>query len=567
MGVASMRRPKTIDHLYALIKMVSIRTKDMDIAPLDLDEEFAWAQRDIVNEVIRQYNLGLPVRIIILKARQLGSSTVCAAIVFNWILMFEGCSALVIAHDTETTQSLFEKIQDAWDWWPFKGLLHLKHASQRRLTIQETGSTVRIATAKNVQSGRGRTIQAMHSSEMSFWDDPETLMSGLSKTMPNRKGTISIIECTANGVGNLYWQMWQDAEAGKSDYVPMFFPWWKHPEYRATTTSLVYNNLDEYERWLFDDLWSDMDELDKLERLEWRRWCIANECHGSEQEFQQEYPATASEAFLKTGRNVFPLDKLMEAYAPKRGLRGYLAPKDHGEYEFVKDPHGALTLFSYVSSDREWGDYFVAGDPTSVVMGDPACIQVLNRRTLEQVAVWHGDIDPVHFADELIKIGRYFNGAEISTEIEGPGYATIGALLAKQYPRIWMHRWADRHPGRPGVNYGWSTNRNRKHWMMQKTVQLLADRSLTIHDRVTYEQMRDYSVIDQWGEMGPSSKAGNDDAVMAYCQAIICTLTEPQPDSYDPGVLGARRHHEPANNDLLGEPPWEAFSDTREMVG
>lgn len=563
-----MRRPKTLDHLYALVSLVMIRTKEMDVAPLELDDPFAWAQRDVVLEAIRQYNAGKPVRIIVLKARQLGLSTVCSAIIFNWILMFEGCSALQIAHDTETTMSLFEKIQSAWEWWPFRGLLHLKHATQRRLTIEETGSTVRLATARNVKSGVGRTIQALHMSEMSLWDDPETLMTGLSKTVPNKPGTIILIECTARGVGNLYWQMWQDAVAGKNDYVALFFPWWKHPEYVSEETSLTRRDLDEYERWLFDNLFASagMPEEERWRRLEWRRWSIANECHGSDEEFQQEYPATADEAFLKTGRNVFPLDKLMQNYEPKHGIRGYLHPKAHGRYEFVKDPHGELTIFRYPSSDREWGDYFVAGDPTSVVMGDAACIQVINRRTLEQVAVWHGRIDPVNFADKIIELGRYFNDAEVSTEIEGPGYATIGAILAKQYPRVWMHRWADRHPGRPGVNYGWSTNRNRKHWMMQQTVKLLVDHALLIHDQVTYDQMRDYGVIDAYGEMGPVSPNGFDDAVMAYCQALICSITEAPPDAYDPGVMGARRPPSNPNTDILGVPPWEAFGDTQGEV-
>lgn len=549
------RRPKTLDHLRQLVSLVSIRTNDMDVAPLDLEGEFAWAQKQVVEEVIRQYNAGLPVRIIVLKARQLGLSTVCAAIIFNWILIFKGCSALTIAHDTETTQSLFEKIQDAWEWWPFKGLLHLRHASQRRLTIQETGSTVRLATAKNVKSGRGRTIHAKHASEMSFWDDPETLMTGLSKTMPNRVGTIDIIECTANGVGNLYWQMWEDARAGRSRYVALFFPWHKHPEYRVKHTTIAYRDLDEYERWLHDDM-----EV-SLDRIEWRRWAIINECHGDVEEFKQEYPATPEEAFLKSGRNVFPLDRLMMCYKPKAGARGYLKSKGHAQYEFIRDPLGMLTIFSWPSADREWGDYFVSGDPTRTVTGDPACAQVLNRRTLEQVAVWHGHIDPVNFADILIELGRYYNDAEISTEIEGPGYATIGAILAKNYPRLWQHRWADRAPGKVGVNFGWSTNSNRKQWMVAKTTKLLADMSVVIHDQLTYEQMRDFSVIDRYGEMGPATAGGHDDAVMAYCQNIICTTTEAQPGAYRPPSHGQRRNPVQPNNDIMGEAPWDAFGD------
>ena len=549
-----MGNPRRLDHLRKLMRFVSIRSKSMDVIPLDLDSDFAWAQKQVIEEVIRQYNAGKPVRIIIDKARQLGLSTVSAAAIFNWILMFPGASALIIAHDTETTQSLFEKIQDAWEWWPFKGLLHLRHASARRLTVEETGSTVRIATARNVKSGRGRTIQAMHLSEMSLWDDPETLMTGLSKTVPNQHGTIVIIECTANGVGNLYWQMWTDAVAGESDYVPLFFPWWQHPEYVAAVTNLTYTDLDEYERWLVDELGL------SFERIEWRRWAIKNECHGDPQDFQQEYPATAAESFLKKGRNVFPPLDLQACYEPRKGVRGYLI-REGFDLTFRKDPLGELTVFVWPDPDKERGDYQVACDPSRTVTGDPACIQVLNRRTYEQVAVWHGHCDPVTIADRIIELGRYYDDAEVCSEIEGPGYGTIAALIAKGYPRIWQHRWADKHQGKVGQNFGWSTNYQRKNWMVGQTTKLLHDRTLTIHDPLTYEQLQAYSVISVFGEMGPPTKDGCDDAVMAFCQVVITAITEPVPDAYVTPAHGIRRREPQPTADIGGMPPWAAFEE------
>lgn len=556
-----MPRPARLDHLYDLISLVNIRDKDMDVRPLDLDEEWAWAQREVVLEVIRQYNAGKRVQIIVLKARQLGLSTICCAIVFNWIQIFDGAQALEIAHDNETTQSIFEKIQDAWQWWPFKALRHLRHASARRLTILETGSSVHIATARNVKSGRGRTVNILHASEMSHWEDPETLMGGLTRTVPDHHGSCILIECTANGVGNLYWQMWNDAVSGVSDYTPLFFPWWRHPEYRATHTQLRYVDLDEYERWLFDALGVDM------LRLEWRRWSIANEFSGDEAMFRQEMPATPEEAFLASGRNVFPLRSLMDCYQPKNGVTGYLMSKGWGSPKFVRDPLGPLTIFRWPSSDREWGDYMAACDPSRTTMGDPACIQIVSRRTFEQVAVWHGHRDAVSIADDLVMVGRYYNEAMISTEIEGPGYGTIGALMAKGYPRIWQHRWADRHPGKVATNYGWSTNFQRKNLMVGNVQKRLVDKTLLIHDQLTYDQLRDFGVINDFGEMGHVSKDGHDDAVMAYCQAIACIVLESRPEYYEPGPPGQRKKLAPPvsdNNDLMGVPPWDAYGPAEE---
>jgi len=551
--------PRTLDHLYHLVGMVNIRTKEMSVEPLDLDGEFAWAQREVVLEAIRQYNAGKPVRIIVLKARQLGLSTIATAIFFNWILIFKGASALEIAHDTETSQSLFEKIQDAWEWWPFKDLLHLRHSSARRLTIDETGSSVRIATARNVKTGRGRTINALHASEMSFWDDPETLMTGLSKTVPRKRGSIIIIECTANGVGNLYWEMWTAAVAGLSDYEPLFFPWWKHPEYTtpADQVTLRQVELDKYERWLFEELHVD------LARLQWRRWAIVNECHGDVNEFRQEYPATPDEAFLQTGRNLFPLEALQQkTYQPKNGVRGYLISRGYGEFEFVRDPMGQLTIFRWPSRDANYGDYMVAGDPTRTEHGDPACIQVLNRRTFEQVAVWHGQVHPVPFADRIMELGYYYRTALISCEIEGPGYATIGAIMAKGYPRVWRHRRADVVPGRVAFTFGWSTNTQRKNQMVFTTQRLIIDGSLTIHDQETYEQLRDFAVINDNGAMGHQKKDGHDDAVMAICQACVCSINEIQPEAYVPPRHGQRpARRGPDVVDIGGVAPYDAFNE------
>ena len=407
-------------------------------------------------------------------------------------------------------------------------------------------------------------------------------MTGLTKTVPNRHGSCIIVECTANGIGNLYWRMWQSAVAGRSDYVPLFFPWWRHPEYIAERTLLRRVDLDEYERWLYEVLFENapmqadqrqrartvsMPHEERLARLEWRRWSIANEFEGDVQKFQQEMPATPEEAFLRTGRNRFPLDRLMECYEPMTGARGYLKVRYGSTYEFVRDPLGPITIFRWPSSDREYGDYMVAADPTRTPMGDPACIQVINRRTMEQVAVYHGHVDAVQLAPEIIRLGRYYNDALVSSEIEGPGYATIGALLALNYPRIWQHRWADRHPGKVAQNFGWSTNWNRKNLMIENLVHRIADRSIILHDQETYEQMRDYSVISDTGEMGPASREGHDDAVMSFAQAVICSTMETQPGDYThrPAGTGPRGVPTPDHTDLLGVPPWEAW-ETEEVA-
>jgi hypothetical protein len=483
--------------------------------------EFAWAQNEYIAEVRRQYNAGKPVRIIVLKARQLGISTITAGIFFSWCFMHPGTSGVIIAHETETSEALFEKTQVYWDMWAFKDLYTVKHATQRRFVWLETRSGLRLATAKNVRSGRGRTLHVVHASEFAFWDDPRTLLLGLRQTIPNVHGTVFTIESTANGVGNMFHALWEEAVAGENEFVPMFFPWWRHYEYKHPISTIKYEPLDDEEKWLRSIGAS-------LEGLEWRRWAIKNLAHHDLDSFKQEYPATAEEAFLHTGRNVFPLVRLKECYVEQKGCRGFIVEKG-GKFRFVEDVTGPVTMFKW-PGDKSWADYFVGGDPSHTTMGDRACAQVLNRRTLEQVAVWHGRIDPVGFAHELIKLGYFYNTAEMTTEIDGPGYATIGSLIEQGYANLWRWRWADRSPGKLSVAYGWQTNYQRKHQAMGVVIGTLGDMSKAIlqgshpgliHDAETYHQMRNYVVLDS-GEMGPGDPDGFDDACMAYAITLTC---------------------------------------------
>lgn len=513
----------------------------------DSGHPFAWAQVEFVKEVQRQYNAGKPVRIIVLKARQLGISTVTAMIFFLWCFMHRGTSGLIMAHETDTSEALFEKTQVFWEQWPFSDFYTLRHATQRKFVWNETRSSLRIATAKNLKSGRGRTLHVVHATEFSIWDDPVTLLLGLRQTIPQQHGTMLTIESTANGVGNMFHSTWEGAVAGENEFTAMFFPYWKHYEYRRPVSTLLYEPMDEEEKWLCRL----MEEGDgfppnmrlglesRREVVEWRRWAIKDLANGDIDAFKQEYPATPEEAFLHTGRNVFPLERLRDVYVEKKGARGFLVERG-GRFIFVEDATGPLIVYKW-PGDKVFAKYFVGGDPTHTTTGDRACIQVINRRTLEQVAVWHGRIDPIGFARELTKLGYFYNEAMITTEIEGPGYATIGALVADGYPEIWHHHWADRAPGKPANTLGWSTNYNRKHQAVGLVISRIGDlaRSIVqkqhpgfIHDPETYHQMRNYTVLDN-GEMGPGDANEYDDAVMALAITHCCNMFE-GPLPYDP---------------------------------
>ncbi len=517
-------------NLRPLIKQLSIQTKGAGLVPFDLESnitsEFGWAQNRVVDAVEDQYNAGKPVRVIVLKARQLGISTISEAILFNWCFIHPGTNGLVIAHEAPVSQELFEKTRLFWETWPFRQFYHPRSFTARSIHWAETRSKLRIATAANVKSGRGFTIQAVHGSECAYYPAPEELMGGLNQSIPYQHGSIVILESTANGTGNWWHREWQRAEAGESEYVPLFFPWYEHNEYQMHTSLSTLLELDPYERWLI-----------KLgatyENIQWRRWAIPNKAHGDENYFMQEYPATPDEAFIASGHHIFSRQGLKEAFHDKGcscngGAKGFLIDDPHSKngVRWVRDISGNFTIFKAPHpKDTRQDRYFVAGDPSASVTGDPACIQVINRQTFEQVAVWHGQIDPISFADHMIRIGKFYNMAMLCPEVEGGGYGTIGVLMSKNYPNIWQHRFADRSPGKLSVTYGWLTNFQRKHQAIGNLQRLFLDRSIHLHDKETYNQLLDYVQLSQI-EMGNASSDGHDDAVMALAIAITASMYE-----------------------------------------
>jgi hypothetical protein len=470
--------------LQSFLESLMIQQKDARVVPFRLN----WAQQEVLEVVERQMRTTGRVRIIVLKARQLGISTFFQALLFVLSFLTPGYRGLVVAHEIPASQNLLAMTHRYWDTYPFKRLFTLKSMSKNDLSWVETGSAIKIATAGNKALGRSSTIA---------------------------------MESTAEGVGNFFHQQWKLAEDGESEYEPIFLPWWRHPEYLASHINVPHDNLgslDSEEKILRGMGLSD-------DRLAWRRWAIKNLCGNDLRKFQQEYPATPEEAFLSSGSNVFPAHSLRDCYKPERGYQGMLV-RDGLSVKFVPHEDGPLTVFQAPSKDRDYGKYVVAGDPTHTTRGDFACAQVLNRRTMEQVAVWRGRIDPASFGEELFKLGLYYHEALVVSEIEGPGYSTIGKLLGMEYPNIYRRARPDSTPGKvSGDLHGWSTTVQSKHLAIGWLLKCVVDGSLAIHHPKTYGEMGNYITLENGG-YGNADHEAHDDTVMALAIAVTCHILD-----------------------------------------
>ncbi len=184
-----------------------------------------------------------------------------------------------------------------------------------------------VKTAGNVGSGRSFTSQALHASEVAFYPDASTLMLGMLQTLPYVPGTYGFMESTANGVGNYFYQQWLKAESKDPDafFVPKFYPWQDHPEYRMEFASPQAKQ--DFLMGLSQEEEAMMHQGIDAESLRWRRMAIVNNCEGDAKKFQQEYPRTPEEAFLTSGRPTFDpiqMQKLLKLCRETKPLRvGY----------------------------------------------------------------------------------------------------------------------------------------------------------------------------------------------------------------------------------------------------
>ena len=164
-------------------------------------------------------------------------------------------------------------------------------SNRKELIFDALDSGYRVGTAGTKGVGRSSTIQLFHGSEVAFWPHAAEHAAGILQAIPNEPGTEVFLESTANGLGNFFHQMWQEAVVGANEYLPIFIPWYWQREY-ASEPDEDFKLTDE------EAGYRDLYDL-TLRQMHWRRTKIIE--LKDPLLFKQEYPATPDEAFQTTG--------------------------------------------------------------------------------------------------------------------------------------------------------------------------------------------------------------------------------------------------------------------------
>ena len=448
-----------------------------------------------------------PARIIILKARQEGVSTFTEGMIFQDTALKPNVNSLIVAHEPESTEAIFEMSKLFYDMMPKETRPLKRYDNKKQLVfdnpdekarVEKPGqrSRIVIATAGKVKIGRGLTIHNFHGSEVAFWKNGKELMLSVMQAIPDLPNTMVVLESTANGFGGngeYFYNMVQDALAGKNDFELIFLPWHLMPKYSMQFSgeeekTKFAETLDAYEK-----------EIQRsfnltLEQLNWRRWAIKNKCGGDIDKFKQEYPITIEEAFVASASTVIPKQHI------------------EAQRKYIREPidklDGDVLIYEHVKNHY----YALGADPSEGAGRDDSAFTVLDRMTGREVAHFANNrIQADLFARKMVKTAEYFGNAIIVPEVNGHGIAVLNELQKLEYPNIFRQRYYD-HPSKQWTRrLGWKTTKITKPLMVDEFKHGLREEEIGMSSAATVGQMLTFVHTNEPDRHGMGAETGQKD--------------------------------------------------------
>lgn len=458
-----------------------------------------------------------PVRIIILKARQMGFSTATAGIIFKKTATERLMQSAIITHRDATTQELYKMYRRFLDYLPNELRPSVLSSNAKELVFNNRegkglDSTLKCMTATDEGVGRGGTTQLVHMSEFAFWNNAMEVYSSVMQCVPNTSNSMVIIESTANGY-NHFKDLWDQACAGENDFVPLFFAWYELKDYRMKYDGF---DLDQEEQELKRKYGVDN------EQLAWRRWCIKNNCGNDIDKFHQEYPSNPEEAFLFSGNSYFKMDSIKEA--KDRSTK----PMKVGKFIFDTDANYRPINIRWENDSTSNGiirmyrepnakaPYVIGGD-TAGAGSDAFIGQVINNLTAEQEAVLeYKGVDELFYSQQVYCLGLMYNNALLSIETNFSTYPQR-KLEEWKYPKFYQREREDEFTHRMKSSYGYQTNVKSRPRMLANLQSIVKDSCYLIRDYRTLCELETF-VKDETGKP-EAMKGKHDDHVMALAIA------------------------------------------------
>ncbi|MBR5640238.1 MAG: hypothetical protein IKW83_11005 [Muribaculaceae bacterium] len=490
-------------------------------------------QRRVLQILESQRLAGQPLRLIMLKARQWGGSTL-VQIYMIWIqlVLKNNWNSLICGHLQQTAaaiKSMYGRVLRRYpkDFSPngeqpkfvtFEGSRNVKQLSSSE-------SLIITASAQSEDAVRGYDVKMAHLSEVAFWPDttlhsPDDLIRSIGGTVPLEPLTMIVLESTANGVGNFFHTEWQRAKSGHSDKAPVFVPWHEIEIYKLDVSDpeKLLEGLDDYEKVLWDDGCT-------LEQINWYHY--KRKEYSSHVLMQAEFPSTDVEAFLTTSRNVFDpllLESLRDTctHPCERGDIVANGTKTVAAAKFVKGfgsnamqvwkmPEPTIRRYRYLvavdvggsRADADWSVIAVFDTHNDAGKGQDSRPEIVAQR--------RGHIDKDLMAWKAAQIARFYNNALLvfeSNSIESDRLVgdTLLNAIGMRYPHLY---YRDNDKSKPGFH----TNFKSKNEAISNLTAYIRDKAYIERDNQAVNEMIDYEIMSNGRSYG-ARKGCHDDILM-----------------------------------------------------
>ncbi len=530
--------------------------KDKETA-LDVKFTLRRPQLKLLKILVDDFFAGVPIRIILLKARQWGGSTL-VQMFFAWIQTFRrrNWNSVIIAHQMDPAKNIRAMYSHmAANHPPAVRSVRLKpfEGSTNNKQLVDQGGVISVGTMERPEALRSSDLKLAHFSEVGMYREtkgkkPEEVMTAIIASVPRKAETAVILESTAKGIGNFFHNTWCDAEEGKNAYKPLFVAWFEIEIYREffrdeTEQVEFVRSMTDYEIYLFN-LGA------TLEGIKWyraKRLEIAND-----NDMRQEFPSTAEEAFITSGRPAHnPQHTLdMMQYCKEPLVVGELfADAPYGaraidsSLRFAETAGGMLKIWKMPDRSRKiLNRYIVSVDIGGKSKGaDWTVISVIDRFWLmnggveECIATYRCHLDQDLAIWKAVQLAKFYDNALLVVESnslnikeqEGDHSLTILDEIKGIYTNLYYRDDPQKlREGLP-VRYGFHTNHATKTDLVTHMSRLLRENGYIERDREAVNEIRHYELKPD-GTYG-AVKGKHDDIYMSRAIGLKVSSTMPLP--------------------------------------
>ena len=531
------------DFEYWAVKCVNIRDK---LTGRTVPFRLNYPQRRIAAMLEADRLADRPLRLILLKARQWGGSTL-VQMYMAWIqtCLRRNWHSVICAHQKDTSaniRGMYDSMlanypKEYWQGDEKPRFCCFQNTRDIRV-IADRDCRITLATSVSPEAIRGSDIAMAHLSEVAFWVDTphrtaESVIRAICGSVAMTPLSLVVMESTANGYGNYFHDEWLRAVSGESDKRAVFVPWYEIEIYRLPVSDdeveRLWESFDDYEHALWDKGLT-------LEQIKW--YHMKRKEYPSINMMHSEYPSDDKEAFVSTILNVFSLDNIEEMRKDCReGVVGDVvgdAPSGEmsmSNVRFLPDGKGEMEVWKQPELIGIENRYMAVVDVGGVsANSDFSVISVFDRapanpkHKMEVVAQWRGHIDMDLLLWKAAAVATYYDNALLvieSNSLETSNVAPI-EMIADAYPNL--YRRIDKSTVNQVISfrYGFHTNRETKPKAIAMLVAAVREHSYCERSKIACVEMATYSHLRNGGFGAPVGY--HDDVLITRAIALFVNL-------------------------------------------